>query len=150
MAGASIRVDHHFDDQAVLDALDRLVLAGSDLEPAFADFGEYLILAHGERFERQQAPDGTPWEPLSPRYQARKKKNPDKILVLEGFMRDLLAYNATASGLEFGTNQVQGASHQFGAPDRGIPERPFLGLGPEDERELLEILQEHLADALRP
>ncbi|MEJ1358333.1 MAG: phage virion morphogenesis protein [Candidatus Sedimenticola sp. (ex Thyasira tokunagai)] len=150
MAGASIRVDYKISDQAVTDVLDRLVLAGGDMETAFSDFGAYLELSHLERFDRQEAPDGTPWEPLNPKYQARKKKNADKILVLEGFMRDLLAYNASTSGLEFGTNQIQGATHQFGDPARGIPERPFIGLSPADETELLDTLQEHLTDALRP
>ncbi|MEJ1366302.1 MAG: phage virion morphogenesis protein [Candidatus Sedimenticola sp. (ex Thyasira tokunagai)] len=150
MSGASIRVDYQISDQAVIDALDHLVLAGGDMEPAFSGYGEYLLIAHDERYDRQEAPDGTPWEPLNPKYQARKKKNADKILVLEGFMRDLLAYNASATGLEFGTNQIQGATHQFGDPARGIPERPFIGLSPADETELLDTLQEHLADALRP
>ncbi|MEJ1384876.1 MAG: phage virion morphogenesis protein, partial [Candidatus Sedimenticola sp. (ex Thyasira tokunagai)] len=97
MAGASIRVDHQISDQAVIDALDRLILAGGNLEPAFADYGEHLLISHDERYERQEAPDGTPWEPLNPKYQARKKKNADKILVLDSFMRDLLAYNAGAT-----------------------------------------------------
>ncbi|MES9873144.1 MAG: phage virion morphogenesis protein [Candidatus Sedimenticola sp. 6PFRAG7] len=150
MTGAAINIGHRFDDRDVLDALNRLLMAGRDLQPVFADFGAYLEQSHTERWDDQIAPDGAPWQALDPAYQARKKKNADKILVLEGFLRDLLAYNASSNGLEFGTNRIQGASHHFGDPARGIPERPFLGLSSPDEAELAYILQQHLLDAMRP
>lgn len=125
--------------------LNRLVLASGDLKAAFTDIGEYLKISHRERFGRQESPDGQAWAPLDPKYQARKKKNTDKILVLEGLLRDLLAYNASADGLEFGTNLVYGATHQFGRPEAGIPARPFLGFSEEDQDEILQILTVHLA-----
>ncbi|MFG9881714.1 phage virion morphogenesis protein [Pseudomonas aeruginosa] len=37
----------------------------------------------------QRAPDGTPWAALSPRYQARKRRNRDKILTASGDLRKL-------------------------------------------------------------
>jgi DNA-directed RNA polymerase subunit N (RpoN/RPB10) len=42
----SLKIDVRVDDQAVLDALNRLVLASADLEPAFADFSEHPLLSH--------------------------------------------------------------------------------------------------------
>ena len=147
MAGAGIKIDYQYQDRHVLDALDRLIQAGNDLQPVFADIGEYLLLAHDERWARQEDPDGSPWAPLSPRYAARKKKNPDLILVLDGFLRDTLAYNATASGLEFGSNRIYAATHQFGDDSRNIPARPWLGISADDETEILDILQDHLKAA---
>jgi hypothetical protein len=46
MSGASLKIDVRVDDQAVLDTLNRLVLASADLEPAFADFSEHPLLSH--------------------------------------------------------------------------------------------------------
>lgn len=148
MAGASIRIDYSYDDSEIQDLFDRLILAGADMEAAFTDIGEHLLISHHERYEQGVSPDGTPWEPLDPDYQARKKKNADKILVLDGFMRDLLAYNQSANGLEFGTNQIQGASHQFGDESRGIPQREHIGISTSDEAEIKNILNDRLAAAI--
>ncbi len=148
MAGAGINIDYQYQDRHVLDALDRLIQSGRKLEPVFADIGEYLQQSHADRWARQVDPDGAPWAPLSPRYAARKKKSSDKILLLDGYLRDLLAYNASDSGLEFGTNRIYGATHQFGDPARHIPARPWLGLSATDETEVLDILSDHLTAGL--
>lgn len=146
MAGASVTIDYHFDDREVIDAFNRLIQFGGDSEALFADIGEYLLISHEERFERQEAPDGTPWEPLNPKYQARKKKNQDLILVLEGYLRNTLAYDPRPDSLEFGTNRIYGATHQFGDESRGIPARPFLGISADDESKILAIVRQHLMD----
>lgn len=65
MTGSSLSIDIEIDDRQIQAALRRLAAAGADLKPAFAEIGEYLDLATRERFDREQAPDGTPWEPLS-------------------------------------------------------------------------------------
>jgi phage gpG-like protein len=52
-------------------------------------------------------------------------------------------YNAHNSGLEFGSNRVYAATHQFG---RGkIPVRPFLGLGVGDRLEVLRLIEEWIS-----
>ena len=68
-----------------------------------------------------------PWPDLSPGYLKRKKKNRDKILVLDGWLRQL-NYATSKTELRLGTDRVYGATHQFGDPDRNIPARPFLAL----------------------
>lgn len=146
MAGVSIR--YEFDDRAVRDALQRLADAAGDLEPAFADIGEYLLNSIQERSSRHEAPDGTPWEPLSPGYKARKKRNADKILVLDDHLIGELAYQADSNSVQVGTAMIYGATHQFGDPGRNIPTRPFLGVSTDDEAEILAILQDHLVNAL--
>jgi phage gpG-like protein len=55
-----------------------------------------------------------------------------------------MRYQVSSDGLSFGTDRVYGATHQFGDPERNIPERPFLGVSSDDEREILEILSEYL------
>ena len=111
MAGVTIDID----DRQVLEVLEllgRLDAGARDLTEPFTDFGEHLLNSHRERWARQESPDGTPWAPLDPKYQARK--NADKILVLEGILRDTLHYEAGPGELLFGTNAPYGAIHQFG------------------------------------
>ena len=76
MAGAKLGIE--VDDRDVAAAFDRLLEAGADLEPAFRDIGEMLLISHRERFRTQESPEGAPWTPLSPKYQARKKRNRNK------------------------------------------------------------------------
>ncbi len=144
MAGASLSIDYQFDDRQVVELLDQITQQTDNMQPVFADIGEYLLLSHAERFEAQVDPDGNPWEPLDEKYKARKPKNQDLILILDGYLSGTLAYNASQDGLEFGTPRIQGASMHFGDPDRGIPARPWLGLSTDDEQEVLEILSDHL------
>jgi phage virion morphogenesis protein len=144
MAGVGVSVD--VQDRELGQLLARLHRQSADLSEPFADIGEYLLQAHDDRFAAQESPDGTPWAPLSPGYLARKPKNQDKILVLDGILADTLGYNADPTELTFGTNRIYGATHHFGDPERGIPERPWLGLSDDDQAEVLDILSDHLAD----
>lgn len=145
MAGTHIRID--LNTRPVLDALQSLRGAAGDLQPAFRDIGEYWLISTRARFDAEQAPDGTPWQPLNAGYQARKKKNADKILVLEGYLRDTLRYHVSPDELALGSDRVYAATQHFGAPERGILARPWLGLSAADEREVLTIIQDHLARA---
>lgn len=140
-----MRLDYEINDKKILEALNELLQSGRNTEPLFTDIGEALLNSHQDRFAGQISPEGDPWEPLNAKYRARKKKNADQILVFEGFMRDTLAYNASSQYLELGTNRIQGATHQFGDEERGIPARPFLGVSEEDEIEILNILHDHFS-----
>lgn len=145
MAGASITIN----SAEMVAGLRQLQTALGDLRPVFRDIGEYLIISHRERFERQVSPDGQPWADLSPGYLAEKPYNQDKKLVLDGHLMNELHYNdPTETQLEFGANQVYAATHQFGREEANIPARPFLGLSGDDEQEVLGIIAEHLREAL--
>lgn len=110
MAGVKLE----FDDKQVQTALNDVGAAIEHPAPLFQQINEYLIRIHRARFRAQQAPDGTPWQPLSPRYLKRKHKNRDKILTLRGYLGNTLHGNVDDKGLEFGTIQPYGAIHQFG------------------------------------
>ena len=130
--------------------LGRLIHAGQNLEPAFAEIGEYLIESTQERFKLEVAPNGELWAPLAPETLARKGGD-DRILQQSGIMRDTLNYQIAGKTLTFGSNQEYAATHQFGREDDGIPARPFIGLttGPwNDADEIIAILQDHLQDAI--
>lgn len=156
MAGARIQFD--IESRQVLDTLGEMLRNIDDPQPAFREIGEYLDMAHRDRFDAQRAPDGSPWAPLSPVTRARKKKNTDKVLVLDGYLRDTLRYQESPTELLFGTDRVYGAVHQYGAgqgafgttrrggpiPWGDIPARPWLGIASEDEQPILTILERHI------
>ena len=149
MAGAKIQISSE-GAQAVSDVLTQLVNNLDDLAPALGNVGEHLMLTHRDHFDQQRSPDGDPWQPLSPEYAKRKKKNKGKILRLNDILRDTLAYNIGDDSLEFGSNLEYAAIHQFGAANdmiprlAAIPARPFLGLSRDDEKEVIKIFSELL------
>jgi phage virion morphogenesis protein len=150
MAGTFIEVKVDGADE-FRTALDLLMKRGQNLAPVFADIGEYLLIAHDERFKRQVSPDGKKWTDLNPEYKERKKQNKDRILVLDGELAGTLRYQATAESLIFGTDRKYGATHQFGRNetvsgktgatyDANIPARPFLGFSGDDVSEARRLL----------
>lgn len=90
MAGSFITV-RAYGSGEINALLSRIARAGTDLEPAFAEIGEYLIETTQERFKLELAPNGEQWEPLAPETLARKGGE-DRILQQSGTMRDLLTY----------------------------------------------------------
>jgi len=146
MSGAVVKIEIEGQER-VEAALSGMARRAADLRPALADIGEYLMLAHQERFDAQESPEGEPWAPLSERYRARKKRNRDKILVLDDILAGTLRYQTTASSLLFGTDRVYGATHQLGRVEAGIPARKFLGLSSRDEDEAARLVLAHLAEA---
>ena len=109
------------------------------------------MISTAGRFDREEAPDGTPWEPLSPKYRQRKMRifGEDKILRLRGYLRDTIRYQASDTELRLGSNRVYAALHQFGGHFRAfgthdavMPARPYLGLSNEDQQEILDTVQD--------
>ncbi|HBO4355091.1 TPA: phage virion morphogenesis protein [Pseudomonas aeruginosa] len=110
MSGATLE----FDAAGALAVINEAASAAGNPAAMLRDMGEYLIIAHDQRFISQTAPDGTPWQALSPAYQRRKRKNQDKILVLDGYLKNTLRYQVSDDELLFGTNRKYGAIHHFG------------------------------------
>ena len=110
MAGVTLE----FDAIAALAVVNEAAAALADPAPMLRDIGEFLLIAHDQRFASQASPDGTPWQALSPAYLKRKKKNRDKILVLDGFLKNTLRYQVNNNELLFGTNRIYGAMMHFG------------------------------------
>ncbi len=110
MAGVTLE----FDSQHVLAAINAAAEAMGNPAPMLRDMGEYLMIAHDARFASQTAPDGTPWQALSPRYLKRKRKNKDRILFLDGYLANTLRYQVGAGELVFGSNRPYAAIQHFG------------------------------------
>lgn len=112
MSGARIEFD--FDHRQVTQALNAGAAALGEPEKILQDLIDPLIRIHQARFKAQQSPDGTPWQALSPRYLASKRRNKDKILTSEGLLRNTLRGQVDGDSLLFGTDRPYGAIHQFG------------------------------------
>ncbi len=141
MAGTHITID----DAQVVNALNALLKQTSDMTPILRDIGEMLDKSHDERFDLEVTPKGDPWEYLSiDSTLVRKEQNSDRILTESGRLRASLSYQIENNNtLQFGTNVIYAAVHQFGAqkhsfkggktPWGDIPARPFLGLSSGDQ-----------------
>ena len=103
MAGVTSTLDV-LGQERVSKALNRLLRASANPDDALRDMGEYLLNAHRQRWAQQQAPDGTPWEPLSEQYAARKRaKRPAAgILVFDDVLRGTLRYQISGHTLALG------------------------------------------------
>lgn len=144
MAGATEAINIEVVDRETRDGLRVLQDHLGNLRPFYLDIGEALLNSTRERFTTQTAPDGSPWAPLSDDYKKRKKKHPDLILTLNGYLRGTLGYSATKDELRIGTPMIYGAAHQFGRAEINLPARPFLGLSDEDSTMILDALADWL------
>jgi len=140
MAGSSI--DVVVDDKEVSDYLQALQAKMGSLHIPLADIGESLLLSHEDRWDKQVSPDGEAWRALSPAYKKVKPQNKDKILILYGYLKNL-HYQVDNNTLRLGTDEVYGATHQFGDPSRNIPARPWLGISRDDEDNMIGILKQY-------
>lgn len=136
-----------------------------DLTPLMDSIGLTLEGSAIDRFEKEQAPDGTPWAPS-----IRAKEEGGKTLTDSSRLRSSITSNPSASSVEVGTNVIYGGAHQDGITitaktERGLafslpgdlgfrrvmqvelPARPFLGLSSDDEAELLAQTEDYAVDA---
>lgn len=151
--------------EALRSAQERL----ADMTPVHQDIGEYMIEATKGRFRAGIAPDGSSWAPKRPatieRYRRLGDGNLTKPLV--GPSRRLsneIVMSADRSAVEIGSNleysgvmQEGAAKGQFGVDRHGrpipwgnIPARVWLGISDVDERNILDIVDEHLEPMLKP
>lgn len=161
---------------AVIARLDEIIAQVSDLSPAMLAIGEHLAETTKQRFSTSTAPDGSKWKPNAPatilarlnEISGAYGKKTGKLtkkgatvamnkkpLVASGLLQDSIRHQPTDGnkGVEIGTNRFAGdwdagaAVHQFGSLDGEIPARPFLGMSPSDEAEVLDILGDFLRGA---
>jgi phage virion morphogenesis protein len=153
-------------DQDVQRALGDLARKdGGLVQASLKNIGIAMVKSVRRRFDAEQAPDGTPWKPLSPAYRAGKKGQ--KILQESGMRGGLLGtivwQLVGSNAVAIGTNKIYAAIHQFGGtvlPRKGdflvfklggrlifarkvvIPARPFLGLSAADRQTLLDTIED--------
>ena len=143
MAGATFE----WDWDHVETELERLLDRNHDYAPAWQKVAIQAERSVGMNFRAQGRP--AKWAPLKPKTLAsrRLRGKGGKILQDNGPLKASVTANAaikriTAQKMEYGTNLVYAATHQFG---RGrIPARPFLRWQDADLEIAKRIFMEHL------
>lgn len=169
MAGVNIEITGL---DAVQSKFKAMVDKGEDLSGVFGEIGERLLESTTQRFKQEEAPDGTPWAPLkkstinrkllkgvrkgnngkrsstikSGRWKPQVFRNFGNLRILHesGNLQDTIAYQSDKQSVEVGSNRIYAATHQFGADDRKIPARPFLGLSEDDNQMIVELILQEL------
>ncbi|MDX8354345.1 phage virion morphogenesis protein [Cognatiyoonia sp. IB215182] len=144
-------------DAAELDRVLRQLAVGlSDMSDLMNDLGNYMLVAHQDRVQRGEQPDGQPFalrsETTIDRYIADDLPF-GQPLNQSGTMRQQMAYNYGSDYVAMGSNAIQAAVMHFGAekgslgsgaPWGDIPARPFIGLSDQDESEMMGVSIEWL------
>lgn len=138
-----------------IDGLDRLNARLDRLaRPALPKLLHQLV-AEGESQTRRRieserrGPDGEAWPEWSESYAAGRHKG-HSLLIARGHLLDSITGYVDGEDAGWGSNLVYAAIHQFGGtPDmkpgpRAVPARPFLGISPENENDLLAIIDNYL------
>lgn len=137
----------------------------ADLKPVYEDIGEYAVGATKRRFVAGTEPDGTRWRAKRPatiaRYKARGDGNKTRPLIgPSGRLGREVTHNASSAGVEIGSALEYSRVMQEGAtkgafgtdkaghplPWGNIPARVWLGLSDADNRNILDIVDEHLGE----
>lgn len=115
MAGITLAVK--IDDREVRHLLGSLLVSLGDMRRPMATIGEIVVESVQRNFEEQRAPDGTPWQPLSPsyaRWKAKKGRSSKAVLILNRVLMGSIHRQANTDHVKIGTNVVYAAIHQFG------------------------------------
>ena len=131
----------------------RLETLNDDQIHALVDaIGVFLTDSTVNRLDNEKrGPEGEFWPAWSEEY-ARTRHVGNSLLIGEGHMRDSIRHevfgNRSDLAVGVGAYVLQGATHQFGDEDRGIPARPFLGLSDDDRVRIEDLVVGDLAKLL--
>lgn len=154
-----------FNPAPLVTKLGTLAARLADLKPVYEDIGEYAVGATKRRFLTGTAPDGSRWRAKRPATIARYKAQGDgaktrPLIGPSGRLGREVTHNASSAGVEIGSAleysrvMQEGAERgAFGADKAGhplpwgtIPARVWLGLSDTDNRNILDIVDEHLGE----
>jgi phage virion morphogenesis protein len=94
--------------QAALGELAGYQARARDARGMYESIGLSLVTSTQHRFETSTAPDGSVWPPS-----LRVLANGGRTLVLSARLMRSITYQASASGVEVGTNVIYAAIHQL-------------------------------------
>lgn len=151
MTGISYKVT--VDDADMRAKLGELIDRMENAEGFYKNVGEYLLNSVGDNYDKEQAPDGTPWKELSAVTVERREAagyGPTPILRVTGALRGSWNYEASDTSVSVGTAKIQAALLHFGGESKGymkgnIEPRPQVGMPIDGEEEILAIAEEWLA-----
>lgn len=108
-----------------------------NLNPVWRSIGDYMRKSIIKRFDKAEAPDGTPWEPIKAPSETRlrremrgrnvKRKGQMKPLNDTGALRRSIHYFPSVNSVIIGTRLKYAPVHQFGADIKVTPKmRAYL------------------------
>lgn len=144
--------------------LKRDLAALGDIDPVGLNkkIGEVLVSSTKKRFEDEKGPDGVGW---SKSYRASTRGG--QTLSDKGRLKNSISYQASATGVEEGTNVKYAHVHQDGMEIKAkngpflrfqigggwakkkkvtIPKRPFLGISDDDMEEIDDTVFAHIKE----
>lgn len=144
--------------------LAALMSRTDDLSPLMERIGMAMEATTIERFDNEEAPDGSSWV-----QSIRAKETGGKTLTDSARLKQSITYRAGADQVEVGTNVIYAGAHQKGATIRAtsggrlafklpgglgfrtaeeviLPARPFLGISADDELEIAGLAEDYLLE----
>jgi phage gpG-like protein len=159
-----IRTEFNLDEANA--AFARLEAALTDFTPLMEDLGEYFVETTKQRFKEGTSPEGVAWAPKSPATLAAYARRGDRKDARPLFGPSLelhkqIFHEATATGVEWGSNLIYSGVMQFGAakgefgrasngssiPWGNIPARPFIGVSESDMAYLIATIEAWIESA---
>ena len=104
MTGVRMQLDQH----AALKELAGYVERARNPRGMFENIGASLVTSTMHRFEQGKGPDGSPWPPS-----IRAIAHGGKTLIESARLMRSITFNASATGLELGSNVIYAAIHQL-------------------------------------
>lgn len=139
MAGTYIKFDAS-QVQALARRLESMALSATEQPQLLANLGAEIEDQTKERFETKRDPEGNPWKAIAEstrEWYAVEFPGAEPPLVREGGLRDSVESRARGPwAILVGATKEYAAVHQWGWEERGIAERPYLGLGPQNLADL--------------
>lgn len=152
-----------YEGKAVQTALGKLLQAIDRPQPMLHKIGQDLAESTMHRFATGKAPDGAPWKGKERTTREANPYTSSKPLIGETkALSTTIRHQVAGHSIMIGSGQEYAAVHQFGAkagslwqgrdkrgrraksPWGDIPARPYLGLSPQDEKTILDIVHEYL------
>lgn len=151
---SNITLNHNGSE--IADAFNQLLQRSTDLTDAMRQVAGVLEDVPEESFVTESAPDGTPWADLSNYTKTERSERgywPGQILQRTGRLAASIESDFDDASASVGTNVIYAAIQHYGGvtspnsmiPNKEISARPFLGLGEQQEEDILDVLQGFLA-----
>jgi phage virion morphogenesis protein len=160
VSGATLTAD--FDARDASRALGAIARAGRQPGMLLKPIGAALVRGVRDRMVSQVDPEGNPWEPLQPWYQAMKRNS--RILTESGRLAGSIVAEVGGGTVAVGSKLPYAAVHQFSATITAknggmlifrtangaawgaarevfVPARPYLGISSADERAIGEVVE---------
>jgi len=148
MAGLELDLDANFSPLA--NVFSQLEKIPDDLSAPMDEIGQVLVFAAQYNIRQSVDFEGNPLEPLAESTRAKRGEDARPLLDF-GNLRDSYTHIFDHNSVEVGSDAIQAALMHFGGrAGRNhaavIPARPALGVSPDDEIEIVNIMRDFVID----